>query len=373
MEGESDFRLRETEPIRVLLVEDSEIEASLIQEFLEENHIIPIRLSHSENLNDTIVRLESEPFDAILLDLGLPDSWGIDTFARVNHQSPAIPIVVLSSFDNEHLAIEAVRHGAQDYLVKGEADGNLLARSLRYAIERKRAEEELRRAHADLEQRVRERSAQLAEANEALEAEIIERKKAHELLKKAVFGTISAMARLVEIRDPYTAGHQQRVALLACAIAEQLGLSGEQINNLHIAGLIHDIGKVYVPTEILSKPGLITEIEFSMIKYHIQAGYEIVREIGLPREVVDIICQHHERIDGSGYPRGMKGEAMRRESKILAVADVVEAMLSHRPYRPSHGLDAALEEISMTRGRLYEPEAVDACIKLFTEKNFSFE
>lgn len=361
------------ETIRVLLVEDSEIEAPLIQESLEESPLVKIELTHTENLRNTLLRIEEGAFDVILLDLGLPDSWGLDTFAKVNYRSPDIPIVVLSSFEGEDLAIQAVRHGAQDYLVKGEADGSLLVRSLRYAIERKRTETEIRRAHSELEQRVRERSIQLAEANEALEAEIVARKNAHELLKKSLFGIINAMAQLVEIRDPYTAGHQQRVAHLACAMAEEMGFSGDQINNIHIAGLIHDIGKVYVPTEILSKPGMINEIEFSMIKYHIHAGYEIVKEIGLPQEVVDIVCQHHERIDGSGYPRGMMGSELRPESKILAVADVVEAMLSHRPYRPSHGLDAALDEISLTKGKLYDADAVDACIKLFTEKNFSFE
>jgi len=192
-------------------------------------------------------------------------------------------------------------------------------------------------------------------------------------LQKAIKSTIQAIALILEKRDPYTAGHQKRMTKLACAIAEEISLSPDKIEGLYIAGIIHDIGKVNVPTEILSKPGRLSEIELSLIKTHPQVGSDILKEMELPGEVSSIVLQHHERIDGSGYPSGLSGEAILLEARILAVADVVEAMASHRPYRPALGLDKALEEITKNKGKLYDPEVVDACLKLFKEKGFKFE
>jgi PAS domain S-box-containing protein/putative nucleotidyltransferase with HDIG domain len=200
-----------------------------------------------------------------------------------------------------------------------------------------------------------------------------ELKESYLKLQKALKSTIQAIALILEKRDPYTAGHQKRMTKLACAIAEEISLSPDKIERLYIAGIIHDIGKINVPTEILSKPGRLGEIEFTLIKTHPQVGSDILKEMELPEEVSSIVLQHHERMDGSGYPSGLSGEAILREARILAVADVVEAMASHRPYRPALGLDQALEEITKNKGKLYDPEVVDACLKLFKEKGFKFE
>jgi PAS domain S-box-containing protein len=189
-------------------------------------------------------------------------------------------------------------------------------------------------------------------------------------LKLALEGTIQAMAMAVEIRDPYTAGHQRRVADLAGSIAAEMGMDEEQVHFIRIAGRIHDIGKISVPAEILSKPGKLSEAEFNLIKAHPQTGYDIFSGIEIPWPVADVIYQHHERIDGSGYPRGLKGKDILLEARILAVADVVEAMASHRPYRPAVGLDEGLEEIFSKRGILYDPDVVDACLALFREKQY---
>ena len=361
------------ETFRVLLIESSQTEASSLTGSLQEARIASFEVEHFEALDDGLGRLRETPFDVILLDLNLPDLLGPETFPKITSQSPRTPIVVLSGFDNEELAIEAVRQGAQDYLLKDRLDANILARSLRYAIERKQSEEALRRAYDQLEQRVRERTAELAETNQALMAEISERERAHEMLQKTLEGTINAMAKLVEIRDPYTAGHQHRVSLLATAMAEEMLLARDSIRCIRLAGLIHDIGKIYIPIEVLSKPGLASEIEFNMIRYHIQAGYDILKKIELPELILNIILQHHERLDGSGYPTGLKGNEILQESKIMAVADVVEAMAAHRPHRPSHGLENALQEIEHNAGTLYDPEAVSTCLKLFRENRFSFE
>ena len=192
-------------------------------------------------------------------------------------------------------------------------------------------------------------------------------------LKNTLDGAIKAMAKIVEARDPYTAGHQERVAKLAYSIARELNLSPDQINGIHIAGIVHDIGKICVPAEILSKPSKLSDLEFRLVKSHPDVGYEILKPIDFPYPIADIVHQHHERVNGSGYPDGLKCEKICLEAKVLAVADVVEAMASHRPYRPALGLDAALEEIEKNRGILYDRDAADACARLFREKGFTLD
>lgn len=211
-------------------------------------------------------------------------------------------------------------------------------------------------------------------------ADITEKKQAErelkhslEKLQRTVEGTVLALALMAEKRDPYTAGHQHRVAKLACAIAEEMGLPKDQIDGIHMAGTLHDIGKVSVPAEILSKPGRLTETEFSMVKNHPQDGFDILKTIEFPWPVAQIALQHHERMNGSGYPYGLSGEDILLEARIIAVADVVDAMASHRPYRPSRGIEEALKEISENRGFLYDPAVVDACLKLFSENRYSIE
>lgn len=193
-----------------------------------------------------------------------------------------------------------------------------------------------------------------------------------EKLKKALDGTVLAVAKTVEMRDPYTAGHQRQVAQLAAAIAQEMGFSPARVEGMRVLGCLHDIGKIAIPAEILSKPGRISSMEFTLIKDHPRVGYEIIKDIDFPFPVAEGILQHHERLDGSGYPQGISGSDIILEARILGVADVVEAMASHRPYRRSLGLDRALEEISRNRGILYDPEVVDICLRLFNEKRFSF-
>ncbi len=199
-----------------------------------------------------------------------------------------------------------------------------------------------------------------------------ELKESFQKLQRAMESTIQAISTIVETRDPYTSGHQQRVAALACAIAGEMGIPEDEIEGIRMASVIHDIGKIYIPAEILSKPGQLTRIEFEMIKTHAQVGYSILESIEFPYPVAMIVKQHHERIDGSGYPDKLSGNAIMKEAKILAVADVVEAMASHRPYRPSKGIDQALDEIAKNKGKLYDEKVVDTCIDLFKTKKFSF-
>jgi putative nucleotidyltransferase with HDIG domain len=203
-----------------------------------------------------------------------------------------------------------------------------------------------------------------------MENEVKERE---ERLRKNLEETINALSLSVEMRDPLTAGHQRRVTNLARAIAEEMGLAKEQIEGLHMAGLIHDVGKIQVPTEILSKPGHLSDTEFFMIKMHPQIGYDIVKSIKFSSPVAQAILQHHERIDGSGYLAGLSGNKILLEARILGVADVVEAMSSPRPYRGAFDINTALKEINKYKGVLYDTEIADTCLKLFKERNFSFE
>jgi putative nucleotidyltransferase with HDIG domain len=198
-------------------------------------------------------------------------------------------------------------------------------------------------------------------------------KQSRQELKKTLDATIETISRIAETRDPYTSGHQQRVSQLSIRIAREMHLSQEQIETIRIAALIHDIGKISIPSEILTKPGKLSDIEFSLIKSHSQTGYDILKGIDFPYPIIQIILQHHERNNGLGYPNRLTGDEILLEAKIIGVADVVEAMSSHRPYRPALGVEAALEEITKNKGILYDPEVVDVCIELFREKGFKFE
>jgi len=200
-----------------------------------------------------------------------------------------------------------------------------------------------------------------------------EPKQSFEQLRRALRGTIKALTSAVEIRDPYTVDHLPKVAKLACTIAKEIGLPEEKVEAIRTAGLVHDIGKINIPAEILSKSSRLSGAEMDLVKNHPQGSYDILKNIGLPWPVVQIVFQHHERMDGSGYPRGLSGEDILMEARILAVADVVGAMASHRPYRRAHSIEIALEEISQNRGVLYDPEVVDACSKVIIEKGFKFE
>jgi len=207
--------------------------------------------------------------------------------------------------------------------------------------------------------------------------DVTERKQAEEKLLltleslRKAFGTIiKVMVSAVEMRDPYTSGHQIRSADLARAIATEMGLPQDKINGIRLAGSIHDIGKLSIPAEILSKPSKLTNIEFSLIKEHSRVGYEMLKDVESPWPLAQIVYQHHERMDGSGYPRNLKGDEILIEARIMAVADVVEAMASHRPYRPTLGIEVALEEIEKNKGILYDDAVADTCLKLFREKGY---
>jgi putative nucleotidyltransferase with HDIG domain len=212
---------------------------------------------------------------------------------------------------------------------------------------------------------------------DALQRSLTDRREAEEQLnrkldslRQAMGATLRTLAQAVETKEPYAAGHHKRVADLARTIAMEMGLSDESLEGIRTAGILHDIGKITLPAEILNKPGKLSATEFQQAKTHSQTGYDILKEVEFPWPVARIVWQHHERLDGSGYPLGLKGDEILPEARVLAVADVVEAMASHRSYRPMPGLDKAFDEIGTQRGILYDPAVVDACLRIFREKDF---
>ncbi|MDX9896876.1 MAG: HD-GYP domain-containing protein [Desulfofustis sp.] len=241
------------------------------------------------------------------------------------------------------------------------------------------AEDQLKRHHDFLEAIVQARTLELTNLNRQQQREIEKRRMAQERLsisnrqlQKSLDEIVNAMSLTLEERDPYTAGHQRRTATLSLAIGKLLGLQEDELHGLRMAGLIHDMGKIAVPGEILSKPGNLNEAEMQLIKRHPQVAYDILKQIDFPWPVDRIVLQHHEKLDGSGYPQGLKGGDILLEARILCVADVVETMETHRPYRPSLGRQAALEEIGRFRGILYDPQVVDACLTLLRERDFDY-
>lgn len=302
--------------------------------------------------------LKENNFDLILCDMQMPGESGLDFARDVLKQQPKTAIVMVTAVDDPALAAAALKMGIYGYIIKPFKPNELII-NVANALHRRDLETQNRLYQENLEKMVQERT-------EALQITLND-------LRKAMQGIIHAMVLTIESRDPYTAGHQQRVTQLASALAHEIGLSEKEVEGVRMASLIHDLGKISIPAEILSKPGKLTEIEFRLIKTHPQSGYEILKDMEFPWPIAQIIYQHHERLDGSGYPLGLKDNEILLEAKIISVADVVEAMASHRPYRPALGIEKALDEISQQKGIHYLPQVVDACLKLFTKKGFKFE
>jgi putative two-component system response regulator len=292
------------------------------------------------------------PPELVLLDIRMPGMDGYEVCRHLKAQPATrdIPVIFVSAATESDEKVQGFTVGAIDYVTKPYQRDELLARVHTHL--------ELNRLRNHLEDLVEERTAALKESERKLRTSLID--------------SITALASTVEMRDPYTAGHQRRVAQLAIAIAKEMHLPEEQIEGIQLAGVVHDVGKIRIPAEILSKPGRLTPLEFELIKQHSQSGYEILKSIDFPWPIAQIVLQHHERLDGSGYPQALKSDQILLEAKIIAVADVVESMTSHRPYRPGLGIDAALQEITLNKGKLYEPAIVESCIRLFREQAYAF-
>jgi putative nucleotidyltransferase with HDIG domain len=289
--------------------------------------------------------LDEHPVDVVVADIKMPEMDGIE-LAHIIKARYKADVIIMTGFIEDFNYEDIVRQGASDFLQKPVRIAEFIARLKRVIAER-RSRSDLKNALADVKLNL-------------------------DKLRRAMEGIVEAISVTVEMRDPYTAGHQKRVAELACAIAQEMTLSEDDIYGLRMASVIHDLGKITVPAEILSKPGQLSALEYELIKSHVQAGYDILKQIDFPWPLADIIIQHHERMDGSGYPNGLKQEEILLPARILSVADVFETIASHRPYRPSLGLQRAMDEIRENRGRLYDCRVADVCLALIEEERFQF-
>ncbi len=455
-------------PLRVLLIEDSEDDAVLILRELRKAGYTPVS-ERVETESTMKSALSSQQWDVILSDYNMPEFCAGEALSVFRECGIEIPFIIVSGAVGEEKAVQLMKEGAHDYVMKD----NL--KRLVPAIERELKESEDRKSRKIAEDSYRksdfivnasrdmmalinrsgifetvnssfckifgkERQQEIVghSVSEMWGQEVYEQKikpclercqngedintedwfdmegmgtqcleisyipyrnsngvvthaimaahnitnrkmaeqeldKSYRNLQKTLEETVNALSALVEMRDPYTAGHQNRVARIARAIAQELGLSEDAVQGIWVASLIHDIGKVRVPADILSRPAHLSSAEFELIKEHPQTGYEILRKIDFPWPIAEIVLQHHERINGSGYPLGLKGDEILFASRIIGVADVVEAMTYHRPYREALGLDAALDEIKENKGILYDSDVVDACIKVFLEKGLALD
>lgn len=295
--------------------------------------------------------------DLILLDIRMPGMDGYETCRRLKADALTrdIPVIFISALTETADKLAAFQAGGVDYVSKPFQAEEVLARV--------RTHLQLRHMQLQLENQVMDRTAELRITCDAL-------RESQGQYRRMLEQTIQAIAFTIEKRDPYTAGHQARVAELAVAIAQKLGLPPDQIDGIRLGGKIHDLGKISVPAEILSRPGRLTQAELMLVKCHPEVGGDIMRQVEFPWPVMEMILQHHERLDGSGYPKGLRGDAILLEARILAVADVVEAMASHRPYRAALGIDMALDEIRGGAGRLYDPAVCEVCLRLFEVEGY---
>lgn len=332
---------------RILVVDDDSAVKNLIRKILESDGY---DCEMAGDADEAMDRLKQKNIDLVLSDVAMPGKSGVQLLTEIKSIYPDIPILMISGNSTQATAEAALSLGAYDFLLKPFQKNQVLI-SVANGIRRRALDLQSRFELKNLENIIYDQTKDL--------------KKANEQLNKILEGTIKAMSLTVEARDPYTAGHQQRVADIAVAIASRMNFSPERIQFLKMACLIHDIGKISVPAEILCKPTRLSEAEFNIMKDHSSTGFKILKEIEFPYPLAQIVFQHHERMDGSGYPQKLSGDRILAEARILAVADVVEAMASHRPYRASLGIEKALDEIKKNRGSLFDPDVVDLCCDMF--------
>ncbi|MBC2714789.1 MAG: response regulator [Desulfobacteraceae bacterium] len=332
---------------KILIVDDDEAIRDLLRRILAKEGYTCERACDAEEAIDF---LKTQSVDLVISDVAMPGKSGIQLLKEIKKNHPNVPTLMISGISTRKTAESVISMGAYDFLLKPFQKKQVLI-SVSNALRRRALDLQSQFEVQNLENIIQDQTQDLFKANERL--------------NNILDGIIKAMSLAVESRDPYTAGHQQRVADIAVAIAIRMNFSLERIQYLKMAGLIHDIGKISVPAEILCKPTRLSDSEFNIMKEHPLTGFKILKEIEFPYPLAKIVYQHHERLDGSGYPNGLSGDETYMEAKILAVADVVEAMASHRPYRPSLGVDIALDEIRKNRGRMFDPDVVDTCCYLF--------
>lgn len=322
--------------LSVLYVEDEESVRDGLSRYMKRRFA---SVDTAANGKEGLDKFKLGHYDIVVTDVRMPTMDGLEMARQIKAIRDEVPVIVVTAYNETDYFMRAIDIGVDRY-VKKPVDPEELIGAIYKST----------RVHFQQHELEKERERVL---------DILEH-------------TVAALSRAIEKRDPYTDGHQKRVAQLAEAIGVEMGLSKHSVSGIRLAALIHDIGKIIVPAELLSRPGRLSPTEFELIKMHPQSGFEIVGDIDFPWPIGQIIQEHHERMDGSGYPGGLKGDEILQEARVVGVADVVDAMASHRPYRVALGIEAAIAEIKANRGRLYDPEVVDACIRVMEKANYDF-
>lgn len=341
--------------MKILIVDDEAPIRSLLSQILNSQGHNCTQASNAESAEKV---LTEKQFDLILSDINMPGKSGIVFVRDLLGTYPETAVIMVTAVVDNDLAESLIQIGVYDYITKPIDRSRVLV-----SIANARHRLELNKANIAYRERM----------ELMVNARTISLKETLDKLENSLEGMVNAIAHIVETRDPYTAGHQKRVGLLARAIAVDMGISDEGVKGIYMGGIIHDVGKIAVPSEILSKPSRLTDIEFQLIKSHSQVGFDILKDIEFPWPIAEMVFQHHERFDGSGYPRGLSGEDILMEARILSVSDVVEAMASHRPYRAGLGIDTALAEIEGKMGHAYDATVAGICLDLFRKKNYQLE
>jgi putative two-component system response regulator len=323
----------------ILIVDDNPVNIDLLLNILKGEY----RFGVAKNGEKALEYLEQNKPDLILLDVMMPeiDGFEVCTKLKADQRFTDVEVIFITALSDAKYIAQGFEIGAVDYITKPFKAAEVKAR-VQTHMTLKKMKEALNRQNIILEDQVKSKTTQLQEMFNA---------------------TVGGMALMAESRDPYTAGHQHRVAQFACDIAKNMGLPDDQIEAIRISGLLHDIGKIRTPVSLLNRPGKLLKAEWELIKTHPVIGYKILKQIPFPWPIAEIVYQHHERIDGSGYPRGLIGDEILLEAKILAVADVIEAISSHRPYRAALPMDSAFNEVKNHKGKLFDTTVVDSFLK----------
>jgi putative nucleotidyltransferase with HDIG domain len=343
----------ENKNLKILFIDDSEMICKIIKTYLEDLGY----LVHTSQSGENGIKLFNEiRHDVIITDLKMPGMSGFEVLSYVKYNSPDTPVIIISGGGLIDDVINALHLGAWDYITKPFEDLKIIEYSINKCLEKAELIKKNKQYEKELELLVQSRTNQLEKLNTQLEL--------------TVAAVINSLAIITEKKDQYTAGHQERVSSLAVEIAKEMSIPEETIKGIGIASMLHDIGKIYVPAEILTKPAKLDYFELEIIKEHSKIGFDILKDIPFPWPVAQAVLQHHERINGTGYPNGLNDNEIILEAKIIAVADVFEAMSFHRPYREALGLEKAIHEININKGILFDPDCADACIKLCKKENF---
>jgi len=355
-------------PAVILAVDDNKDNLIVLKAVIGETFPNATLLTSPDGYDGISMAEKNNP-DVILLDILMPGLNGFEVCRKIkeNNATGHIPVVFLTSLKTDReLRLKALDAGADAFLSK-PIEAVELSAQISAMVKIKKANDLKRRKKEELEELVAKRTFELEKRIILHEKTENELRSSEARLKNTLDSAIETIAAICEIKDPYTAGHQLQVSKIAFAIAQEMGLPLQKAENIRIGAMLHDIGKISIPPSILVKPGKLTEIEFLLIKEHSKIGYNLLIKMDISPSIPEMVLQHHERLNGSGYPNGLKGEDTLPESKIIAVADVVEAMTSHRPYRPALGRDKAIEEILQNKAALYDCDVVDACLKILPD------